>query len=228
MPRVVKQAGIRREEILDAAERLFVAKGYPATTTNDLLDAVGIARGTLYHHFRSKEQVLDGLIARHGDRILVALRHVIDSDLPILPKLMACLAALAPQGPEQTALVSELERVPDAALFVKSLDDVVLRIAPAIAEVVAEGVSAGVLDTAYPVEATRILLTAALALVDNPSLALTGDERAVQFTALLVAAERVLGAQPGALASLAGAGGAGVNGAVPVAGTWRSCCRSSI
>lgn len=68
MVRVVKQAEERRDEILDAAEHLFATKGYAATTTNDLLDAVGIARDTLYRHFGSKEEVLDGLIRRHGDR----------------------------------------------------------------------------------------------------------------------------------------------------------------
>jgi len=44
----------RVEEILDAAEALFTQKGYDATSIKDIIDAVGIARGTLYHHFSSK------------------------------------------------------------------------------------------------------------------------------------------------------------------------------
>ena len=62
--RVVKEAEERKNEILDAAEELFVTKGYDGTSTGDILDKVGIARGTLYYHFKSKEDILDALIER--------------------------------------------------------------------------------------------------------------------------------------------------------------------
>ena len=65
--RIVKEAEVRKEEILDAAETLFAAKGFDNTSTGDILDAVGIARGTLYYHFRSKEEILDGVIQRITD-----------------------------------------------------------------------------------------------------------------------------------------------------------------
>lgn len=207
MTRVVKQAGERRDEILDAAEHLLVTRGYTAMTTNDLLDAVGIARGTLYHHFASKEQVLDGLIRRHGDRVLARLHSIIGSDLPAIPKLVACFGAMAPQDADQTALVTELERIPDAASFLKTLDDLVLRVAPVIAEVVVEGVSTGAFTTAYPLEMTRMLLAASAALIDNPSLRLSDTERATQFAALLEASERLLGAPAGSLSAVAGLAG---------------------
>lgn len=63
--RVVKEAAIRRNEILDAAERLFVAKGFDGTSTGDILAEVGIACGTLYYHFKSKEDILDAMIDMH-------------------------------------------------------------------------------------------------------------------------------------------------------------------
>ena len=56
--RVVKEAEERKEEILDAAEKMFAMKGFDNTSTGDILDAVGIARGTLYYHFKSKEEIL--------------------------------------------------------------------------------------------------------------------------------------------------------------------------
>ena len=62
--RVVKEAKERRNEILDVAERLFATKGFDNTSTNDILDEVGIARGTLYYHFKSKEDILDAMIER--------------------------------------------------------------------------------------------------------------------------------------------------------------------
>ena len=57
--RTVKNAEERKNEILDAAEVLFAKKGFEETSTGDILEMVGIARGTLYYHFRSKEEILD-------------------------------------------------------------------------------------------------------------------------------------------------------------------------
>ena len=62
--RIVKEAEERKEEILDVAERFFATKGFDNTSTNDILKEVGIARGTLYYHFKSKEDILDGVIER--------------------------------------------------------------------------------------------------------------------------------------------------------------------
>ena len=53
-----KEAEERKKEILDIAEELFTTKGYDNTSTTDILERVGIARGTLYYHFKSKEEIL--------------------------------------------------------------------------------------------------------------------------------------------------------------------------
>ena len=53
----------RRAQILDEALALFITKGYQRTTIEDILSAVGIAKGTLYHHFRSKEALFLKVLA---------------------------------------------------------------------------------------------------------------------------------------------------------------------
>nr|MCR5272795.1 TetR/AcrR family transcriptional regulator [Lachnospiraceae bacterium] len=74
--RVVKEAIERRNEILDAAEELFVTKGYDKTSTNDILDRVGIARGTLYYHFKSKEDILNAMIERINDSLIAKAKMI--------------------------------------------------------------------------------------------------------------------------------------------------------
>ena len=82
--RIVKEATERKNEILDAAAVLFMKKGFDNTSTNDILDAVGIARGTLYHHFKSKEEVMDALIDRQMEKILSAARQAAaDLSVPV-------------------------------------------------------------------------------------------------------------------------------------------------
>jgi len=47
-----------KERIIDAGIRLFLAKGFAGTTTKELTDAAGVAKGTLYWHFTSKDRIL--------------------------------------------------------------------------------------------------------------------------------------------------------------------------
>ena len=54
----------RREEILVAALDLFIRKGYAATRTLDISQAVGMSEGLLFHHFESKEKLYEELIRR--------------------------------------------------------------------------------------------------------------------------------------------------------------------
>lgn len=51
----------RREEILKVAAALFSQKGYRQTTLQDILDGVGCSKGSFYHHFESKLQVLEAI-----------------------------------------------------------------------------------------------------------------------------------------------------------------------
>ena len=53
MVRTVKKPEERRQEIILAAAELFRSKGYEKTTMQNVMDAVGIAKGTIYHYFKS-------------------------------------------------------------------------------------------------------------------------------------------------------------------------------
>ncbi|HEY8393966.1 MAG TPA: helix-turn-helix domain-containing protein, partial [Thermaerobacter sp.] len=50
--------GTREQEIVEAARKLFREKGYYATTMQDIADAVGLQKASLYHYIKSKEALL--------------------------------------------------------------------------------------------------------------------------------------------------------------------------
>lgn len=52
-----------RERIIDAANRLFYIKGYNQTSFADVADEIGISKGNLHYHFRSKDDLLEAIIA---------------------------------------------------------------------------------------------------------------------------------------------------------------------
>ena len=61
-----KYPEITVERILNAAQRLFLEKGYENTTIQDIVDALGdLTKGAIYHHFKSKEEILDAV----GDKM---------------------------------------------------------------------------------------------------------------------------------------------------------------
>ena len=75
--RIIKEADIRKNEILDAAGILFTEKGYDNTSVTDIMNAVGIAKGTLYHHYKSKEDILNALMAIPNLIAVLLLSNVI-------------------------------------------------------------------------------------------------------------------------------------------------------
>ena len=60
-----RKGDLRREAVLDAAERLLATTGYDAMTISDIADGAGITRGALYFYFGSKQEVITALFARY-------------------------------------------------------------------------------------------------------------------------------------------------------------------
>jgi len=52
-----------REQIVDAADQLFYTRGFEATSFADIAKVVNISRGNFYHHFKTKDEILDAVIA---------------------------------------------------------------------------------------------------------------------------------------------------------------------
>lgn len=80
MARPPQDPQIRIAEILDAAEPLFYANGYHETAISDIVKKMGVAQGTLYYYFKSKEEILEALINRHMSTFTSAFEPIINSD----------------------------------------------------------------------------------------------------------------------------------------------------
>jgi AcrR family transcriptional regulator len=66
----------RRGELLDIAARLFAERGLRATTVRDIADAAGILSGSLYHHFDSKESMVDEILRGFLDALFERYREI--------------------------------------------------------------------------------------------------------------------------------------------------------
>jgi AcrR family transcriptional regulator len=90
MAREYKKDGVRKEEILVVAQRLFIERGYEATSIESILDAAGISKGAFYYYFKSKEELLDAQISAMSEQIGMALKQImVDNTLDVFKKLRA-------------------------------------------------------------------------------------------------------------------------------------------
>ena len=79
--------GGRREELLRIAADLFASKGFKATTVRDIADAAGILSGSLYHHFDSKESMVDELLTSFQTELFSTYETILASDADARTKL---------------------------------------------------------------------------------------------------------------------------------------------
>ena len=68
---------VRQAELLAIAAELFADRGYVATTVRDIADEAGILSGSLYHHFDSKESMIDEILSTFIDQTLASYESVI-------------------------------------------------------------------------------------------------------------------------------------------------------
>ncbi|SMC33246.1 TetR/AcrR family transcriptional regulator [Sporomusa malonica] len=79
MARPSQDPQIRITEILNAAEPLFYSKGYHETAISDIAQKMGVAQGTIYYYFKSKEELLEALINRVLSDIMSQIKILIHS-----------------------------------------------------------------------------------------------------------------------------------------------------
>ena len=77
----------RRDELLRIAAGLFAEKGFKNTTVRDIADAAGILSGSLYHHFDSKESMVDEILRTFQEELFGQYDEILASDLDPRAKL---------------------------------------------------------------------------------------------------------------------------------------------
>ena len=146
------------EKILDAAERLFLERGYEHTTIQDIVDELGgLTKGAVYHHFKSKEEILDAVSDRMFFRNdpFEAVRS--RTDLNGLGKLRE--AILIYNADEESAELTR-QTIPiskNPRLLVEMLISNRRVLTPRYLELIEEGIADGSIRTEYAREISELL-----------------------------------------------------------------------
>jgi AcrR family transcriptional regulator len=199
--RTIKPQQERREEILDAAERLFEAKGFDAASTNDILDAVGIARGTLYYHFKSKEEIMDAVVERSCAKGLAAAANIAsDRSIPVVDRVFMAIGSAKPAVEDPAWLEEQLHRPQNALLHDKMRRAFLGGLVPIALAVVEEGIAQGVFHTPHPRGSVEMALLYGSAAFDEELFGGGPEARDERARAFLRNLELIFGARPGSMA----------------------------
>lgn len=98
----------KRQELLNAAEKLFCQQGYEKTSVQDILTATGLSKGGFYHHFASKDEVLSALCERRAERAAAFTAEALKNAETPMGRVNAVLHGFMPMRREEASFVAML------------------------------------------------------------------------------------------------------------------------
>jgi AcrR family transcriptional regulator len=147
----------KRRLILDAAVRVFAAKGFHTSRVGDIAEEAGVAHGLLYHYFSSKDEVLETVFRDHWSRVLDRVHDAETSDGSAVDRLRAITRALFSSWLEEPdvvrVVIREIARTAEIEEHVGEL----VKPVGAIRRVVEAGQSSGEFRSDLDAELTAIV-----------------------------------------------------------------------
>ena len=198
MARITKAPEERRLEIIEAAESLFRQFGFASCSVEMIISEIGVAKGTFYYYFKSKEEILGAIVDRTLDRIVAQARQIADDPSLSAMTKMQLLLSDSHVGDEDTSDLAEMMHLPEnRELHEISNIQTVLRLSPIFAIIVEQGVQEGVFATERPLETVQFLLTGSQFLLDGGLFRFSEQETRTRREVTQAIIEKSLGAEPG-------------------------------
>jgi AcrR family transcriptional regulator len=154
---------VRRDAILDVAERLMRSVGYEEMSVQDIQDELGVSRGAIYHYFGSKAEILEAVSERITDTVMAVIEPIADdTGLTPMAKLQQVFAVASQWKAERKDLMVALAQAwySDHNLLVRERlgHMVAARLTPLIADILRDGKADGVFRVGSPGHAAAILV----------------------------------------------------------------------
>ena len=188
----MKKGEKRKQELLRIAYRMFISRGYENTSVDEIIEEAGIAKGTFYYYFGTKEQLLEEVIGMMIGQEAEAAGRILKADMPVPLKVVGIISSFRP-APEEMPIEGALMRPENTVMHWKTRKKIVETAVPLLSQVVGEGITQGVFSCGLIPERVRMLLVIASETFDEGSF----TEKDVDV--FIDMAEKLLGAQPGAM-----------------------------
>lgn len=158
MARVVKKPEERRREIVSASRSLFLEQDYENTTMQDVMTKLQIAKGTAYHYFKSKEELLEAVVEDMAAEYIAEVEKALNECRGNALDKMHVLVAAGRIADRQKDSLGPLHRPGNMGMHVRLLAVTLTRLAPLYARVISQGCEEGLFRTEHPLECAEIML----------------------------------------------------------------------
>jgi AcrR family transcriptional regulator len=198
--RVLKDPDVRRTEIMQVAEKLFESHGYAKTSVEAIIKQAGIAKGTFYYYFKTKQDILRALVAYKGSEISEYFHSITEeTTLTAIEKLQRMLRSPNKRGINASAVMEIIHKPENRELQEELNVQSVKIIAPLLAQVLEQGHQEGIFDKTASVESIQLILAGSQFILDSGLFEWTLEKRAVFLKSIQAILEQMLGAEPGLL-----------------------------
>ena len=193
----MKKGEKRKQELLKIAYDLFISHGYEKTSVDEIIDKAKIAKGTYYHYFQSKDQMLEEVIEMMIESEVEMAKQIVASDMPVTQKIVGILTEMKPASSEQP--IKEALFHPKNVLMHNKIRKKLIEIlSPILTEVASEGVKEGVFECDNILERVRMLLV----ISDSTFNEGTFTDR--DISVFIDTTEKLLGAKKGTMSFING------------------------
>jgi AcrR family transcriptional regulator len=190
---VTKKPEIRRKELMNAAEDLFIEKGYEQVEVSEIAKKVGVVKGTFYYYFKSKEEVLDAIVSRYTDFVVSRTYEILKKgDISPEEKLLHAFMSMRINNQVGSNILGEMHKTENALLHQKTLNQIVTAMAPVLARIIEEGIEKKAWSCRYPLQYMQIFLASSLTLTDKGIFELDADSQMKIMAALISMLEKML------------------------------------
>ena len=188
----------RRHQLMDIGEDLFNRRGYDETSISDIVSAAGIAQGTFYHHFQSKEDLLEAIADRYVDDLSDMLLDLVeDETLSSVQKFLHLFIKISEYGRDRKGMVLHLHEERNVLLHYKLERKFTAMWTPLVRSIILQGVMEGIFETSYPEEAAFAIISITGSFSHTEESRTHGPMQRRTLEAFLEFIERILGASPG-------------------------------
>jgi len=169
MTRISKDPDIRKNELVDAAEALFVAAGYENTSVSAIVKRISVAQGTFYYYFKSKEDILEAVIARVFDTAIAETESVInDTTLDAAEKLVRLIQIIFTLKDNREDFFRYIHEDRNALLHQKLAGKLLDLLSPILTSIIQQGLREKSFSVEYPSETAELILVIIGYLYDHP------------------------------------------------------------
>lgn len=188
----MKKGEKRKQELLRIAYRMFISRGYENTSVDEIIEEAGIAKGTYYYYFATKEQMLEEVIGMMIDQETETARQILKAEIPLPQKIVGIISSLRPTQ-EEMPIEGALMRPENIVMHEKIRKKVVEAAIPLLSEIVEEGIGQGIFSCDCVPERVRMLLVISSDTFDE------GRFTPRDISVFIDMTEKLLGAQPGTM-----------------------------